>query len=102
MRYRTIPGCSLTQAGQEVTPTWTQLQTTNDPPARFRHSAVYDPVTNRMIIFGGTTANDGGSFLSDVWVLTNANGLNGNSSPWVQRTPIGGPPDGRSQNGAIY
>lgn len=89
-------------SGAGGTPTWTQLHTTNDPPARFRHSAIYDSVTNRMIIFGGTTANGGGAYLSDVWVLTNANGLAGDSSPWIPRTPSGGPPDGRSQNGAIY
>ncbi len=89
-------------SGAGGTPTWTQLHTTNDPPGRMRHSAVYDCVTNRMIVFGGTTANGGGAFLSDVWVLTNANGLNGSSSPWLQRTPTGGPPDGRSQNGAVY
>jgi RHS repeat-associated protein len=89
-------------SGAGGTPTWTQLQTTNDPPGRLRHSAVYDPGTNRMIIFGGTTADGGGAFLNDVWILTNANGLNGSSSPWIQRAASGGPPDARSQQGAIY
>jgi hypothetical protein len=58
------------------TPTWVQLNPAGSlPPARSNHSAVYNPTTNRMIIFGGN--NGANTEFSDVWVLENANGLGG-------------------------
>jgi len=59
------------------------------PPARSGHSTVYDSVNNRLIVFGGC----GGycvPVLSDVWVLTNANGLGG-TPVWTQLEVSGGP-----------
>ena len=36
------------------TPAWTQLTPTGTPPsARYGHSAIYDPVRDRMVVFGG-------------------------------------------------
>lgn len=68
------------------TPTWTQLSPTGTiPPARESHTAVYDPGSNRMVIFGG--GNSGG-ILNDVWVLTNANGIGGTPT-WKQLEPSG-------------
>ena len=52
-------------------PAWTQLAPTGGPPAgREGHSAVYDPVSNSLIIFGGDLA-EGSCFedANDVWVL---------------------------------
>jgi len=58
------------------TPTWIQLEPTgSSPSARFLHTAVYDPTTNRMIIWGGDTWVLSGGGPNDVWVLLNANGL---------------------------
>jgi hypothetical protein len=73
------------------------------PAPRGGHTAVYDPTTNRMIIFGG---QDGagtvvGHTFSDVWVLSNANGLGGPSS-WTQLSPTGGPPVGQYFASATY
>jgi hypothetical protein len=71
--------------GMGGTPTWVQLSPSGTPPpARSNHTAVYNPTTNRMIIFGG---NDGGGLngkieFSDVWVLENANGLGGTPT-WI-------------------
>lgn len=68
------------------------------PPGREEHSAVYDPASNRMIVFGGQT------FLglsNDVWVLTNANGL-GDPGTWIQLHPSGIPPGSRSEHSAVY
>jgi hypothetical protein len=67
------------------TPTWVQLSPSGTPPtARFNHVAVYNPNSNRMIVFGGN--NGGGSNgnveFDDVWVLENANGLGGTPT-WI-------------------
>jgi hypothetical protein len=82
---------SLSLAG---TPTWTQLTPTGTPPsARGYHSAIYDPVRNRMVVFGGY----GGSYLNDVWTLSL-----GDTPAWMQLTPTGALPSGRCNHSAIY
>lgn len=58
--------------------TWLKLTVTPSarltPSARVQHTAVYDPGSNRMMVFGGELNNgDGLSYAT--WVLTNANGL---------------------------
>jgi hypothetical protein len=89
----------LTSANGVGTPTWIQLSPTGEaPPARFAHTAVYDQENNRMIIFAGT--GPGISTFSDVWVLSDANGL-GNPA-WTQLFPKGGPPSGQADHSAIY
>jgi hypothetical protein len=73
------------------------------PQSRQAHSAVYDPATGRMIIFGGGRVA-GGHFsplLNDVWVLTHANGLGG-TPEWIPLTPSGGPPAPREGHAAFY
>jgi hypothetical protein len=72
--------------GEGTTPSrWIRLiadGAAGSPPARSGHSAVYDSVNNRMIIFGGCSANCA-PVLNDVWVLSNANGLTGTPA-WTQ------------------
>jgi uncharacterized protein YjdB len=61
--------------GNGGTPTWSQLSPTGTPPvARTGQSATFDSVNNRMTIFGGSNAT---ATLSDAWVLSNANGVEG-------------------------
>ena len=58
------------------TPTWDPLNPSGDlPAARIGHTTVYDPKSNRLILFGGGDCC-GGSF-NDTWVLVNANGMGG-------------------------
>ncbi len=84
--------------GMGGTPAWVQLSPSGTPPlARSLTSAVYDDVSNRMIIFGGTN----GTVQNDVWVLTNANGTGGTPA-WIQLTPSGGPPAARYGHSAVY
>src|SRR6266478_8550976 len=86
---------------------WIKLTPTGGPPpARFGHTSVYDPVSNRLIIFGGcatsaciTTAP--AVTLNDLWVLTNANGQGGTPA-WIQLTPTGGPPPPRFLHATVY
>lgn len=91
----------LTNAnGLGGTPAWTLLTPIGITPGRSAHTAVYDPASNRMIVFGGCTlANSCNN--NDVWVLTNANGLGG-TPVWTQLTPTGGPPQGRFLHTAVY
>ena len=84
------------------TATWSQLSPTGTAPGvRGDHSGVYDPLSNRMIVYGGQPDCAGGTAYSDVWVLTAANGL-GSTPTWIQLHPEGGPPDGRSVHSAVY
>ena len=62
---------------------------------RYFHSAIYDPVRDRMVVFGGY--NDYSGFLSEVWALSLAG-----TPAWTQLTPTGTPPSGRYGHSAIY
>jgi len=73
---------------------WTQIQPENRFPAgRNSHTAILDPVRNRMIIFGGEKQliND-----NETWGLSL-----GPSPKWTRLTPDSGPPP-RSGHAAIY
>ncbi|MCG3117279.1 MAG: hypothetical protein LLH30_16545 [Candidatus Manganitrophus sp. SA1] len=79
---------------------WTQLDqvTVIDPPARDSHTAVYNPTTDKMIVFGGKTQ---ATTLQDLWVLSSASGDLG-SPNWPQINAIGVPPSSRASHTAIY
>ena len=80
---------------------WNQVHPLGTPPAqRYGHSAVYDPTSNRMIVFGGA---EGGSSPceNDVWVLTDANG-SGGTPAWIQLNPAGSLPPDRFVQGGAY
>src|SRR5581483_789087 len=70
------------------------------PAARSGHSTMYDAANNRLIIFGGCSANCA-PVLNDVWVLTNANGLGGTPA-WTELQPTGTLPAGRTNAVAGY
>ncbi len=82
------------------TPDWISLTASGKaPPARMNHIAVYDAAQNTMIIFGGTNCASG--YLSDVWVLSNANG-EGGTPAWKQLSPSGTGPSVRENSSAVY
>lgn len=86
--------------GVSGTPTWTQTSTAGGPPpVRLRHTAVYDPTTNSMIIYGGNDCFH--TNYGDVWVLANANGLTGTPT-WTQLFPSGALPGGNEDASAVY
>jgi hypothetical protein len=77
------------------TPVWTQLTPSGTPPiARIFHSAIYDPVRDRMVVFGGYS---GSYLLNDVWALSLAG-----TPAWTQLIPSGTPPTTRDLHSAIY
>jgi hypothetical protein len=77
------------------TPTWTELTPSGTPPhARYRQSAIYDPVRDRMVVFAGWCS---GTNFNDVWALSLAD-----TPAWMELAPGGTPPIGRYSPSAIY
>jgi hypothetical protein len=73
----------LTNAdGQHGQPAWIPVVTAGAPPAASYSTGMYDPATNRMMLYGGASG-------TDVWVLTNANGLGSGTPSWIQLNPTG-------------
>lgn len=75
-------------------PDWTELQLSgSSPSARQGHRAIYDPVRERMIVFGGydTTWKD------DVWALSLSD-----PPEWTELPVSGDGPSARMHHGLIY
>jgi hypothetical protein len=92
---------ALTHAnGLGGTPTWTMLNTAGTGPSgRSAFTTVYDPTSNRMIVFGG---QGGGVDFNDMWALTNANGQGGTPA-WIPLpTGTATKPAPRSGHTAVY
>jgi hypothetical protein len=82
------------------TPNWVQLGPAGGPPTpRQWHTAVYDPRTNTMIVYGGNNCFSTQS--GDVWVLSHADGTGGTPA-WTQLAPTGTGPGPREQHIAVY
>jgi hypothetical protein len=77
------------------TPTWSQLTLAGAaPPGRSAHTAVYDPVSDRMVIFGGTIESNR---FNDVWALSL-----GDTPTWTNLLPAGTPPSARYGAKALF
>jgi FlgD Ig-like domain/Galactose oxidase, central domain len=78
-------------------PTWSRVFPSGSAPyPRYFPSAVYDPVGDRMLIFGGF-AGGGGPYFNDVWALNLAG-----SPSWEELQPSDARPRARAQHAAIY
>lgn len=89
--------------GRRGVPQWHKLAIRNpsDGPGRVRtHSAVYDPGTNRLIIFGGSNGFD--AVYNRVWLLTNANGEGGDSEWLALKLRGGAQPAARAGHSAVF
>ena len=76
-------------------PTWVALATVGTPPSqRNFHTAIYDPVRDRMVVFGGNT---GTSRRNDTWVLDFAQ----DPPAWLELAPPLGPIS-RDSHVAVY
>lgn len=81
-------------------PYWTERSTQGKAPgAREGATAVYDPGSNTLVLFGGDEGTK--AYLRDVWTLSNANGAAG-SSTWTKLTPAGPAPSARSGQWTVY
>jgi hypothetical protein len=79
------------------TPRWEDLSPIGALfPARYNFSAIYDPTQDRIVIFGGATADLNG-YSNETWALS----LSG-APTWTKVTTTGGPPAPRSNHTAIY
>jgi galactose oxidase-like protein len=81
-------------------PAWSMLRPTGPAPsAREAPGVVYDPVRDRVLLFGGFVSNflGGGTGLNDLWELTL-----GPTPAWTLLTPSGVPPAGRGYHGMVY
>src|SRR5262245_34231035 len=83
---------SLSLAG---TPTWTEIAPGHGPSARYYATAVYDPVRDRMLVFGGWDRQ--GRPQNDLWALNLAG-----SPSWDAININGTKPEARYQHTAIY
>ncbi|HEY6193594.1 MAG TPA: T9SS type A sorting domain-containing protein [Candidatus Eisenbacteria bacterium] len=81
-------------------PTWHLVVTAGTPPqARRSGTAIWDPLRNRMVIYGGFDAIPySDQFLPDTWALD----FNTATPTWTQLVPAGTTPVGRADNAAVY
>jgi hypothetical protein len=78
-------------------PAWTQVQASGTPPtAREEQSAVYDPVRDRLVIFGGYI-NGYYQTTQDAWALSLRH-----DPVWTELAPLGPQPPVRWGHAAIY
>ncbi len=84
-----------------VRPSWSQVAPLGTTPSpRTASSGVYDPSSDRFLVFGGGLGQSS-PCVSEVWVLTNASGASAAPS-WIQLTPAGTLPPARLFHSAVY
>ena len=97
--------CSFFCLIAAASPSWTLLGPNGltFPLFRAGSSTVYDPSSNRIILFAGLSQDNalGSPRLNDVWIETNANGLGGTGA-WSQLSPSGPLPQVRNNQSAVY
>lgn len=80
-----------------VLSTWSQPPVAGTPPTpRYGAYTVFDPVSHRLVLYGGATA-PGGPTVDEVWHLDRVGGLS-----WSSPAPVTTPPSGRYVAPATY
>jgi hypothetical protein len=87
-----------------TSPAWQELTPTGTPPsARANLSAVYDPSSNRLIIFGGNTSTanppDPSARVNDTWILSSV--IGSGTPSWSQLSTTIAPP-ARAGHSAVF
>jgi hypothetical protein len=79
-----------------ASPAWIELTPSGSlPPIRWSHTAIYDSIRDRMVVYGGSTGPP--AWLADTWALSL-----GSEKAWVPLSPSGTMPPARAEHGAIY
>ena len=79
-------------------PTWSQITPAGTPPAgRLRFTTIYDPIRDRVLMFGGHLGGTSSNQTNTVWELS----LSG-SPAWTQLWPTGTLPSARYAHVAVY
>ncbi len=84
----------LWQLALSGTPTWSRLVAPGGPAGREDHTAIYDELHHRMIVFGGYDSLAG--VVNDTWAL------NLPALTWTHVAPTGTPAPVRLQHTAVY
>jgi len=74
--------------GSALAQTWIELFPVGGPSVALLRELAgsgYDAVNNRLILYGSSNPGVSSGLASEVWVLTNANGLGG-TPVWIQLT----------------
>jgi hypothetical protein len=71
---------------------WTQLSPVTSPPARWRASMAWDPIGQRVVLFGGQPVTGGA--MNDLWAW--------DGTDWSELTPSGSPPSARGSAGFAF
>lgn len=80
---------------------WTRRVTTGArPAARWMHTTVYDPASDRVILFGGGLGVSS-PCANDLWALANSS-MRAGASRWHRIGTPGGMPEPRAEHGAVY
>lgn len=83
------------------TTSWIFLSTVGTvPPARYSVTTAYNSSTNTLIVYGGVDSTN--KIQMDLWLLTNANGLQGTALTWSKLTIEGTPPSARYRMAGVY
>lgn len=92
----------LTNAsGTTGTSSWIPLSTSGETaPQRHLMIAAYNSTKNMLIVFGGADSNN--LIQMNLWVLTNANGLQGAVQTWSKLTISGTSPSARARMTGAY
>jgi uncharacterized protein YcnI len=67
---------------------WSEVSDTNPPPRRGWHASAWDPVAQRLLVYGGSDSTSG-PVLSDLWAFNPA------TNAWTQLTQTGTTPSAR-------
>jgi len=88
-------------SGTNGTSSWIYLSTAGIiPTARYAVVAAYNSSKNMLVVFGGVDSSN--KIQMDLWGLTNANGLQGDTSNWSKLAIDGTPPTARTYMTGAY